>query len=47
MNITYSVYVGGYEINSGYLNLSDAERIAGSWRVFGLNDVIIVRRVAL
>lgn len=35
----YTVWVGGGEINPGYLNKSDAERIADAWRVMGYSDV--------
>lgn len=38
---TYSVWVGGSEVNSHYLNRSDAERIASAWRLMGYIDAIV------
>lgn len=38
---TYSVWVGGGEVNAEYLNKSDAERIADAWKVMGYDDVIV------
>ena len=35
----WTVWVGGGEANPGYLNKSDAERIADAWRVIGYDDV--------
>lgn len=39
--ITYSVWVGGSEMNSHYLNREDVERIASAWRASGYDDVTI------
>jgi len=39
--ITFSVWVGGSEINSHYLNKQDAERIAEAWKGFGYDDVVV------
>jgi hypothetical protein len=44
MDTTYSVWVGGSEINTHYLNKQDAERIAEAWRSFGYDDVVIQER---
>lgn len=38
---TYSVWVGGGEVNAGYLNESDAERISQAWKIMGYSDVIV------
>jgi hypothetical protein len=38
---TYSVWVGGSEINPGYLNKVDADRIALAWITSGYDDVIV------
>jgi hypothetical protein len=38
---TYSVWVGGGEVNSHYLNRSDAERIASAWRSMGYDDAVV------
>lgn len=43
---TFSVWVGGSEVNSHYLNRQDAERIAEAWRAFGYDDVDIEERVS-
>jgi len=40
--ITYSVWVGGSEINTHYLTRSNAERIAEAWRSLGYEDVAVV-----
>ena len=39
--ITYSVWVGGGEVNPGYLNKVDAERLATVWRESDYDDVIV------
>lgn len=39
--ITYSVWVGGSEVNTHYLNKADAERIAEAWKMSGYDDVIV------
>lgn len=36
---TYSVWVGGGEVNTHYLKQEDAERIAEAWRSMGYDDV--------
>lgn len=41
MSATYSVWVGGSEVNTHYLNKQDAERIAEAWRSSGYGDVIV------
>lgn len=41
MSLTYSVWVGGGEVNSHYLNKADAERIAQAWQAMGYDDVQI------
>ena len=38
---SYSVWVGGGEVNPGYLKEEDAERIANAWRSMGYEDVIV------
>ena len=38
---TYSVWVGGGEVNSYYLSLESAERIAEAWRASGYEEVAI------
>ena len=38
---TWTVWVGGGEVNPGYLKRDDAERIAKAWRLMGYEDVII------
>lgn len=38
---TYTVWVGGSEANSHYLNKSDADRIAQAWRDSGYDDVVV------
>jgi hypothetical protein len=38
---TYTVWIGGSEINPGYLNKVDADRIATVWRDSGYDDVIV------
>ena len=43
---TYSVWVGGGEVNSHYLNKNDAERIAEAWRAFGYDDVVVRERAS-
>jgi hypothetical protein len=37
----FTVWVGGSEMNSHYLNKEDAERIAMAWRDFGYDDVSV------
>ena len=41
MNTTFSVWVGGSEVNTRYLSSESAERIAEAWRSFGYDDVIV------
>ena len=38
---TYTVWVGGGEVNPYYLNKDDADRIAKAWKVMGYDDVVI------
>lgn len=38
---TYSVWIGGSEVNSHYLRECDAIRIANAWRLMGYDDVTI------
>lgn len=38
---SYSVWVGGGEVNPGYLKKEDAERIASAWQSMGYDDVIV------
>lgn len=38
---TYTVWVGGGEVNTGYLNKSDAERIAEAWKLMGYDEVVV------
>lgn len=38
---SYSVWVGGGEVNPGYLKEEDALRIASAWRLMGYDDVIV------
>lgn len=38
---TYSVWVGGGEINDYYLTQQDAERIAEEWLAMGYTEVVI------
>jgi hypothetical protein len=38
---TYTVWVGGGEVNAGYLNKSDAERIAQAWKLMGYDEVVV------
>ena len=40
---TYSIWVGGSEVNSHYLEKSNAMRIANAWRLMGYEDVTIER----
>lgn len=40
---TYSVMVGGIEMNDYLLNHHDAEAVANEWRSWGYDDVIVVR----
>jgi len=37
----FTVWVGGVEVNPYLLNQTDAERIAGAWREFGYDDVLV------
>jgi hypothetical protein len=37
----WTVWVGGSEVNPGYLNQSDAVRIAQAWKDSGYTDVIV------
>ena len=39
--ITYSVWVGGSEVNTHYLTRDNAERIAEAWKLSGYDDVTI------
>jgi hypothetical protein len=39
--ITYTVWVGGVEVNPGYLNKVDADRLATVWRESDYDDVIV------
>lgn len=39
--ITYTVWVGGVEVNPYYLKKVDADRIASVWRSDGYDDVIV------
>jgi hypothetical protein len=41
MSATYSVWVGGGEVNSHYLKEEDAQRIASAWRLMGYDDVVV------
>lgn len=43
---TFSVWVGGVEINAYYLNRKDAERLAGAWIDSGYDDVIVREEVS-
>lgn len=38
---TYSVWVGGSEVNPYYLTKESAERIAQAWKSMGYEDVIV------
>ena len=38
---TYTVWVGGVEVNPGYLSKVDAERLATVWRESDYDDVIV------
>lgn len=38
---TFTVWVGGSEVNSHYLSRESAERIAKEWRDNGYSDVIV------
>lgn len=38
---TWTVWVGGSEVNPGYLNKVDADRTANVWRDSGYDDVIV------
>lgn len=40
MNKTFSVWIDGGEVNSHYLRLPDAERIAAAWRDFGYEPIV-------
>jgi hypothetical protein len=37
----WTVWVGGLEVNPGYLNEVDADRIALAWIISGYDDVVI------
>lgn len=37
----WTVWVGGSEVNPGYLKQEDAERIANAWRMSGYDDVAV------
>ena len=39
---TFSVWVGGSEVNTHYLTRDNAERIAEAWRILGYEDVAVV-----
>lgn len=41
MTTTFSVWVGGSEVNTHYLNKQDAERIAQAWQASGYDDVMV------
>jgi hypothetical protein len=41
--MSWTVWVGGSEVNPGYLNKSDALRIAQAWAMAGYDDVIVER----
>ena len=38
---TYTVWVGGIEVNPGYLSKVDADRLATVWRESDYDDVIV------
>lgn len=41
MSYTYSVWIGGLEVNDYYLSKEQAERLADSYKNQGYDDVII------
>ncbi len=41
--MSWTVWVGGSEVNPGYLNQDDAIRIAQAWKDSGYDDVVVER----